>query len=51
MYEDNLPMALPDGQIYSYTALQKRTAPDGTFAHPLTGERVRFDQLRKAFFL
>ena len=51
MHENNLPMVLPDGQTYSHKALTALAAPDGTFAHPTTGERLGLDQLRKAFFL
>ena len=51
MNEDNLPMVLPDGNVFSQRALASLAAPDGTLPHPLTGERLRLDQLRKAFFL
>ena len=51
MHEDNLPMVLPDGNVYSYRALEALTGADGTFLHPQTGERLRLDQMRKAFFL
>ena len=49
--EDNPPMVLPDGNVYSYRALSALAAADGVFAHPITGELLRLDQLRKAFFL
>ena len=51
MHEDNLPMALPDGHVYSHDALLARAAPDGSFRHPLTNETLHLAQLRKAFFL
>ena len=51
MDEDNQAMVLPDGHVYSHAALAARAAPDGTFAHPITGEQLHLDQLRKAFFL
>jgi hypothetical protein len=48
---DNLPMVLPDGSVFSQKALLELAGPDGSFAHPLTGERLHLEQLRKAFFL
>ena len=44
-------MVLPDGNVYSYRALSALAAPDGTFAHPITGDLLLLDTLRKAFFL
>ena len=47
----DVPMVLPDGHVFSQRALSALAATDGTFAHPITGERLKFDSLRKAFFL
>ena len=49
--EDNLPIVLPDGNVYSHKALKALSGADGTFAHPITGERLKLDGMRKAFFL
>ena len=44
-------MVLPDGHVFSQRALSALAAADGTFAHPVTGEQLKLDKLRKAFFL
>ena len=51
MNEDNPATVLPDGNVYSFRALQARCNSDGRFAHPITGEMLELDQMRKAFFL
>jgi len=53
MHEDNLPMVLPDGSVWSYEALRALTDADGILTHPQNGAiRLRFDaHLRRAFFL
>ena len=55
MNEHNEPMVLPDGNVYSHRALRalaREQSDDGSaFYHPLTSERIRLDQLRKAIFL
>ena len=50
---DNVPMVLPDGQVYSLRAIEALAAREGggSFCHPLTRQPVALDQLRKAFFL
>ena len=51
MHEDNPATVLPDGNVYSYRALKERCNGSGRFAHPITGEVLELDQMRRAFFL
>ena len=39
------------GEVSEKDYEKERTAPDGTFAHPITGERLVLSEMRKAFFL
>ena len=48
MNEDNPPLVLPSGNVYSRDAL---LALAGVLRDPQTQEAVRVDQLRKAFFM
>ena len=50
MNEDNPPLVLPSGNVYSRDALLALAA-DGVLRDPQTQEVVRVDQLRKAFFM
>ncbi|KIL65445.1 hypothetical protein M378DRAFT_105136 [Amanita muscaria Koide BX008] len=50
MDEDNMPMAFPDGQVYSREALEEMAAKnDGMVTCPKTGTRCEFSALRKVF--
>ena len=51
MHEGNAPTVLPDGNVYSHNALKEICDYDGVFAHPITGEPLRLNEMRKAFFL
>ena len=51
MNEDNPPLVLPDGQVFSRNALMGLADAEGTFAHPNTGESISIHDLRKAYFL
>eukprot|EP00908_Phaeocystis_cordata_P018132 Transcript_29527.p1 GENE.Transcript_29527~~Transcript_29527.p1 ORF type:complete len:391 (+),score=143.28 Transcript_29527:61-1233(+) len=51
MNEDNPPLVLPSGNVYSQQALLARAGADGVLSDPATQELVRVDQLRKAFFM
>jgi macrophage erythroblast attacher len=50
MNEDNPPLVLPSGNVYSRDALLS-IAADGVLRDPQTQEVVHVDQLRKAFFM
>mmetsp|Transcript_5102 Transcript_5102/g.10456 ORF Transcript_5102/g.10456 Transcript_5102/m.10456 type:complete len:393 (-) Transcript_5102:261-1439(-) len=50
MNEDNPPMVLPNGYVYSYKALQEMAQKNsGTITCPRTGFRCEFHELSKAF--
>ncbi|KAJ3228058.1 GID complex subunit containing RING finger motif [Chytriomyces hyalinus] len=50
MNEDNLPMALPNGYVYSQKALEDMAARnDGILTCPRTGTQFHVSQMRKAF--
>ncbi|KAJ3123667.1 GID complex subunit containing RING finger motif [Physocladia obscura] len=50
MNEDNLPMALPNGYVYSQKALEEMALKhDGIVTCPRTGSQFHFIQARKAF--
>lgn len=50
MDEDNMPMAFPNGRVYSKEALEEMAAKnDGIVTCPRTGEECRFSELRKVF--
>ncbi|EIN08394.1 hypothetical protein PUNSTDRAFT_52824 [Punctularia strigosozonata HHB-11173 SS5] len=50
MDEDNMPMALPNGYVYSKEALQEMAAKnDGQVTCPRTGYTCDFSDLRKVF--
>lgn len=51
MNEDNPPLVLPSGYVYSQQALLALAADNGVLQDPQTREAVRVDQLRKAFFM
>ncbi|KAL1503615.1 hypothetical protein AB1Y20_012092 [Prymnesium parvum] len=53
MDADNVPLVLPDGQVYSLRAVEALAAREGgtTFRHPLSQEVVPLEQVRKAFIL
>ena len=51
MNEHNAAIVLPDGNVYSHDALLARCDSNGAFAHPVTGEALRLDDMRRAFFL
>jgi len=51
MNEDNPPMMLPDGQVFSLQALQK-LCKEGTIQNPLVlpqGQPIPFDRLKRVF--
>ena len=50
MNEDNPPMVLPNGYVYSLKALEEMALLQGGFVTcQRTGERFRFGELRKVF--
>ncbi|KAF8637855.1 hypothetical protein AX17_002481 [Amanita inopinata Kibby_2008] len=50
MDEDNMPMAFPDGQVYSREVLEEMAAKnDGIVTCPRTGAKCEFSALRKVF--
>ncbi|ESK92860.1 Macrophage erythroblast attacher [Moniliophthora roreri MCA 2997] len=50
MDEDNMPMAFPNGYVYSREAMEEMAAKNGgTVTCPRTGERCEFGKLRKVF--
>jgi len=50
MDEDNMPMAFPDGHVYSREALEEMAAKnDGIVTCPRTGKSCAFQLLRKVF--
>ncbi|KAI0078325.1 hypothetical protein K474DRAFT_1594232 [Panus rudis PR-1116 ss-1] len=50
MDEDNAPMALPNGYVYSREAMDDMAAKnDGYIVCPRTGERFHYNDLRKVF--
>ncbi|KAJ7598866.1 CTLH/CRA C-terminal to lish motif domain-containing protein [Mycena floridula] len=50
MDEDNMPMAFPDGHVYSREALQDMASKnDGMVTCPRTGASCNFSELRKVF--
>ena len=53
MDDKNVPMALPDGSVYSLEAIKALAAQhDGcSFLHPVTNQLINMDRLRKAYFL
>lgn len=52
MDENNPPMALPKGNVYSWNALNKMAEEnDGVVTDPKTNETARFDELRKCFIM
>ncbi|XP_004346694.1 macrophage erythroblast attacher protein [Capsaspora owczarzaki ATCC 30864] len=52
MNEHNLPMALPNGNVYSFTALQEMArANNGIITDPRTKQTYSVSELRKVFVL
>lgn len=51
MNEDNPPLVLPSGNVYSQQALLALASDGGVLHDPQTHEPVRIEQLRKAFFM
>lgn len=52
MDENNPPMVLPNGNVYSNNALVKMAADnDGTVVDPRTGESFKLAELRKCFIM
>ncbi len=52
MDENNPPVVLPDGRVYSRRAIDALTdCADGTLPDPQTGDRIAIADLRRAFFL
>ncbi|PPQ80552.1 hypothetical protein CVT25_001586 [Psilocybe cyanescens] len=50
MHEDNMPMAFPNGHVYSREALEEMAAKNGgTVTCPRTGDSCQFSELRKVF--
>ncbi|CAG8556475.1 5279_t:CDS:10, partial [Acaulospora colombiana] len=48
MNENNPPMALPNGYVYSYDALQEMDSKIGKIVCPRTNEPFQFSQLKKS---
>lgn len=52
MDDDNPPMVLPNGNVYSLEAMQSMAAKhDGKIVDPRTGDSFRFDELKKSIII
>ena len=51
MNEDNPPLALPNGQIYSSEAIERLIDDDGNIKCPVTQDRYTMDDIKKCFIV